>query len=141
VTTGPSSRCISDEERRRNGRARRVIVLLGGIIVLSLADLIVTVGHLRSIGMVEANPIAAYLIRVTQSPWVLAEFKCLTVGICVALLYRLRRRVAGEVGAWCAVVILAALAILWHTYSTELESPVEMGSVRAEQGEQWLQLD
>jgi len=141
VTAGLSSQCISDGDARRTGRARRVMVLLGGIIVLSLADLIVTVGHLRSIGMVEANPIAAYLIRVTQSPWVLAEFKCLTVIICVALLYRLRRRIEGEVGAWCAVVILAALALLRHTYSTELEFPVEMGSVRAEQGDQWLQLD
>lgn len=122
-------------------RARRVIVLLAAIVVLSLADLLVTLGHLKSTGMIEANPIAAYLIRVTRSPWVLAQYKCLTVGICVGLLFRLRRRVWGEVGAWCAVGILTVMALLWHTYSRELESPAKVGVVQAEDGGQWLQLD
>lgn len=130
---------FSSESQRR--RVRRVIVLLGAVVVLSLADLIVTLGHLRSTGMIEANPIAAYLIRVTQSPWVLAEYKCLTVGICVTLLYRLRRRAWGEVGAWCAVGILTVTALLWHTYSRELESHAEVGIVQAEEDSQWLQLD
>jgi hypothetical protein len=132
-------RQFNSESQRR--RVRRVIVLLGAIVVLSLADLIVTLGHLKSTGMIEANPIAAYLIRVTHSPWVLAEYKCLTVGICVTLLYRLRRRAWGEVGAWCAVGILTVMALLWHTYSTELQSHAKVGIVQAEENSQWLQLD
>jgi len=137
--TSDVCRQFNSEPQRR--RARRVIVLLAGIVVLSLADLIVTLGHLRSTGMIEANPIAAYLIRMTRSPWVLAEYKCLTVGICVTLLYRLRRRAWGEVGAWCAVGILTVMALLWHTYSTELESHAEVGIVQVEESSQWLQLD
>ena len=73
------------------GRPRRVSWLLAGVLLLSLIDLLLTIVHLRSVGMVEANPIAAFLIRSTQSVWVLSAYKLVTVGICLSLLYRLRR--------------------------------------------------
>jgi drug/metabolite transporter superfamily protein YnfA len=138
VSTDVCGQFNSQSQRRR---ARRVSVLLVGIIVLSLADLFVTIGHLRSTGMIEANPIAAHLIRVTHSPWVLAAYKCLTVGVCVTLLHRLRRRMWGEVGAWCAAGILTVMALLWHTYSRELESPARVDVVQGEDDGVWLQLD
>ena len=88
-----------------------------GVILLSIGDLLITVTYLRSTGMMEANPIAETIIRVTGSVAALAAYKALTVGICVSLLYRLRRLVEGEVAAWCAVAILALLAIQWHNYA------------------------
>ena len=122
-------------------RSRRVIVLLCGILVLSVADLYVTLEHLRTVGMLEANPIAAYLIRTTGSAWVLAAYKMATVGVCLTLLFRLRRHGEGEFAAWCAVVILTALSLMWHTYAEELDHPAELEWVRTTNADNWLHLD
>jgi len=100
-------------------RARRVVVLLSGIIALSAADLLATIAHLR-IGMIEGNPLARYIIETTQSMSALAAFKVATVLVCVGLLYRLRCSMQGEVAAWTAVVILSALSIWWGVASEEL---------------------
>lgn len=123
-------------------RARRVIVLLAGVIVLSLGDLVVTLAHLCSIGMIEANPIADFLIRHTQSPISLISFKLLTLGVCVALLYKVRRHVEGECAAWLAVGILTLMSFHWHNYARHLENPelvqlVQEGAC----SERWLVLD
>jgi hypothetical protein len=104
-------------------RSRRVAVLVAGIILLSLADLVITIAYLRANFMFEANPIAAHLIRSTQSPWALAAFKMATVGICVFLLLKLRRYRAGEVAAWCAVGILAVMSVMWNRYAAIIDEP------------------
>ncbi len=103
------------------GRIRRVLLLLGAVIVLSAADLAITVTHLKSAGMVEANPIAALLITSTGSAWMLSAYKILTVAICVGLLYRLRRLRAGEIAAWMSVAILTGMSIQWRVYSDAIE--------------------
>jgi len=113
-------------------RSRRVIVLITGIIILSVADLAVTLEFLQAKWMIEANPIAAYLIRSTQSPWALAAFKMLTVGICVFLLYRLRHKAAGEAAAWLAVAILAIMSLMWHSYSTHFDGPDDILLVQSD---------
>lgn len=117
-------------------------MLIGAIIILSLADLVVTMTHLKSTGMVEANPIAVYLIRATESPWALASFKALTVLICVSLLFKLRRHVEGEIAAWCAVLVLVGMAMMWHSYTRSLAELEDIRMVEAAAGEEnWLQLD
>ncbi len=108
-----------------DGRARRVLVLLIGVIVLSGADLLITLAYLQANWMMEANPIAAWIIRNAQSPGMtaaaLAAFKVGTVTICVALLYRLRRSVAGEAAAWIAVGVLVVMSVMWHNYAANFE--------------------
>ncbi len=94
---------------------------LAGIILLSAADLALALGHLQTRGLFEANPIAAFLIEATGSAMVLSAYKMLTVGICVGLLYRLRKHVEGEVAAWCAMVILVITALQWHAYTRQLD--------------------
>jgi len=111
-------------------RPRRVILLVLGIVVLSVADLVVTLAYLRAHWMMEANPIAAYLISATHSPWPLVAYKAATVAICVALLYRVRHHVAGEVAAWCAVGILAGMSLMWRSYSAHFDNPEELLTVQ-----------
>ena len=94
-----------------------MLVLIAGIVALSLGDLVVTLVHLKSTCMFEANPIAAWLISRTGSVAVLAAYKLLTVSICAGLLYPLRRHAEGEAGAWCAVMILALTCLHWYHYS------------------------
>lgn len=112
-------------------RGRRVTILVFGIVALSLADLAVTIAYLKAHSMIEANPIAAWLIRYTQSPWTLTAFKVATMGICVCLLYRVRRHLAGEVAAWFAIAVLVVLSVMWHAYSNHLEQPGNAGLVQA----------
>ncbi|MCZ6446554.1 MAG: hypothetical protein ACE10B_08295 [Phycisphaerales bacterium] len=63
---------MSKQERQRRDRPRRVVVLIVGIILLSLGNVATTLIFLRSTGMMEANPIAGYFIRLTQSVSALA---------------------------------------------------------------------
>ena len=131
-----------EQQRLRRDRSRRVILLSVGVVVLSLADLLVTLLHLRSSGMMEANPIAAWIIGHTGSGSLLAAYKAATVGVCVGLLYRLRKHVEGEVAAWCAVMILAVVSFHWYRYGREINGLVDIEIARqGAYGEQWLILD
>ena len=118
------------------------MVLLLGIIALSIADLVVTITHLKTIGMAEANPIAAYLIRATNSTWILAAYKLATVGISVTLLYLARRHRVGEIATWSALAILVAMSVSWHNYASYVD---DLEHVRLAEsgayGDQWLMLD
>ena len=107
-------------------RAHRVIVLVAGIVILSLADLVVTLAYLKANWMMEANPLASYIIRSTQSAWALAAFKCCTVTVCATLLLRLRRARAGEVAAWCGIGLLTVMSIMWRCYSHHFDDPEEL---------------
>ncbi len=132
----------SADGRHEGSRSSRMTVLLLSIVVLSLADLFMTLVNLRTIGMIEANPIAVYLIKSTQSGWALVIYKALTVGICIAVLYRLRRRVEAEIGAWCVMAVLVLVSLHWDTYSRYFDNPdairlAQAGPLR----EQWLFLD
>jgi hypothetical protein len=128
-------------ERQRRDRSRRVVLLIVGIVLLSLGDLLITVTYLRSTGMLEANPIAGYIIRLTGSVSALTVYKALTVGICVGLLYRLRRLVEGEVAAWCAVSILAFMSLQWYHYAHHFDNADVELARSAVFGQEWLVLD
>ena len=98
-------------------RSQRVMWLLVGIVALSLADLALTTMYLTSVGMAEGNPIAAWLIINTQSLWVLALYKGVTVATCVSLLYYMRNSRQGEMASWCSMLIMTALSIWWNQYA------------------------
>jgi hypothetical protein len=98
-------------------RSERVTWLLSGVIILSLADLFLTISYLTSVGMSEGNPIALWLLQTTNSVWPLVLYKALTVAVCVTLLYRTRRKRQSELASWCALLILVTLSIWWNQYS------------------------
>ena len=98
-------------------RSERVMWLLGGVIFLSLADLVLTISYLTSVGMSEGNPIALWLLQTTNSVWPLAIYKVFTVAVCVTLLYKTRHLRQSELASWCAILILVTLSIWWNQYS------------------------
>ena len=98
-------------------RSERVIWLLAGVVLLSLVDLFLTLTYLTSVGMSEGNPIAVWLLHKTNSVWLLAAYKMMTVAICVSLLFLNRRKRQSELASWCAMCILIALSIWWNQYS------------------------
>jgi hypothetical protein len=111
----------SKANARWDGRSRRVAVLMLGVIALSVADLFITLAYLRAQWMMEANPIAVFVIKSTDSAWGIAAFKALTVLVCVSLLMKARRHLVAEIAAWCAVGILTVLSVMWHNYANHFE--------------------
>jgi hypothetical protein len=107
-------------------RPRRVVILLMAVVCLSLGDLILTLEYLRTVGLMEVNPIARYLLEATGSAWALAAYKLMTLGVCVGLLYRLRSRLVSEIAAWLGLVVLALTAMSWQAYAASLEDPAEL---------------
>lgn len=99
-------------------RAIRVWLLVATIIVLSIADLYMTLAHLRSAGMGEANPLARVVISY-QSPMLLSLWKCACVGLATLILILARFRRSGEVACWMCCVLLTALTIHWFNYAAE----------------------
>jgi hypothetical protein len=104
-------------------RARRVTVLLAGIIVLSLGDLMLTVTYLQTIGLWEANPVARFVIEATNSPWALSLLKLLTMLTSVGILYTVRMHARAELASWCALAILIFMSIQWRLYADSLSDP------------------
>ena len=102
-------------ERRR---AIRVWLLVGTIVVLSVADLYMTLAHLRSAGMGEANPLAR-LVMSYQSPTLLSLWKGACVGLACIILLLARFRRSGEIGCWFCCVVLTVLTVHWLRSSSE----------------------
>ena len=107
----------SQEQLEQTHRSQRVTWLLIGVVLLSLADLFLTITYLTTVGMSEGNPIAVWLLHSTNSIWPLALYKIATVAICVSLLYFNRYKRQSELASWCAMIILVALSIWWNQYS------------------------
>jgi hypothetical protein len=104
---------------RRRSRSCRVLALLFTIVLLSLADLYITLVYLHSGGMGEANPLARWIMG-HGSPVLLTLWKLLTVGVAVAIFYKTRFTRASEFGAWTCVLLLTWLTIRWGYYSEEI---------------------
>jgi hypothetical protein len=94
-------------------------MLVGVIVVLSLADLYLTLLFLRSVGMGEANPLV-HLILTYCSVEALAAWKILTVLFASAILIRLRKARSAEIGAWACAIGLCVLTVHWYRYSREV---------------------
>ncbi len=117
IVGGERMQTMTQTQTSENKRAERVTWLLGGVVGLSLADLALTLSYLTSVGMSEGNPIALWLLETTQSIWPLAVYKCITVAVCVILLYKTRFKREGELATWSAFFIMMALTIWWNQYS------------------------
>lgn len=102
-------------ERRR---AIRVWLLVGTVVVLSMADLYMTLAHLRSAGMGEGNPLARVVIDY-QSPMLLSLWKVACVALAALILILARFKRSGELACWTCCIVMTALTIQWFRYATE----------------------
>ena len=76
-------------------RPVRVTLLLCGVVLLSLADLYMTLVHLMSFGMIEANPLARGIMAY-GSPAALVVWKLVTVLTAVGILFYARRKASAK---------------------------------------------
>ncbi len=94
-------------------RSARVGILLVATCLLGVYDLALTLEFSTSVGMVELNPVARLIMRVYDSPWVLAAWKFLTMGLSAWIIWRVRHRRIGEAAAWIAFTVLVVLCLHW----------------------------
>lgn len=132
------SRPRADPGQWLSSRAARVSVLVGVIVVLSLADLYLTLLYLRSVGMGEANPLA-HLIMTYCSVEALAAWKILTVVLASTILVKLRKVRSAEIGAWTCAIGLCVLTVHWYRYSREVSqlTPV-IHAMASIESAQWM---
>ncbi|MHC4997150.1 MAG: hypothetical protein ACYTGQ_19085 [Planctomycetota bacterium] len=101
---------------RNRHRARRVVILLAGVFVLGLGDLYATITHATSVGMIEVNPIGAYLLNAESIPGLIL-FKLGTMGVGVGLLLQVRHKLQGELSCWFILAVMVALTLHWANYT------------------------
>ena len=99
-------------------RPARVSLLIIAILLVSLADLALTLTFLTSVGMAEANPLARAVIG-TGSVAAVVGFKLALSAVAVTLLWITRKTHTGEVGAWLGALIMGWLLIRWDAYITQ----------------------
>jgi hypothetical protein len=100
-------------------RARRVGFLIIVLVGLSIIDLLLTLEYVRTIGMAELNPIAAWIMRQGSTAGLVA-WKIGTVMMAATIIYSIRHRVRGEFAAWVCTLILTVLTAHWINYGLQV---------------------
>jgi hypothetical protein len=84
-------------------------------VLVSLADLYLTLTYLNNGGMAEGNPIARWVMSL-GCPWLLGVWKACLVGLTCAILFAFRKRGSAELGAWICCAAMAWLCVQWSVY-------------------------
>lgn len=128
---------VSAFERRR---ALRVWMLMLAIVLMSVADLYMTLTHLNSVGMGEANPIARWVIGY-GSPWLLGIWKFGCIGLACLIFAIARHRWSGEVACWACFAVLTGLTLHWMAYSAEASALTpQMHLIAAGEASNWVRM-
>ena len=102
-------------------------MLLGVILVLSLADLMLTLIYVMEIGLIEDNPLARLVLRA-GGPGGLVAAKLASVGFAIGVLFWVRTRGIAEVAAIVGAVVMIWVTARWVGYieaSAHLNATVE----------------
>ncbi|QYU67600.1 DUF5658 family protein [Leptolyngbya sp. 15MV] len=116
-----TSASVWDRVLAPQGRTIRMWAMIVALVAMSVGDLYMTLLHLKSFGMVEANPLAR-LIMQYQSPALVVLWKAATVALAVFIFWTSRRHRAAEVGAILCCAVLTALTLQWIRYSEQVST-------------------
>jgi Domain of unknown function (DUF5658) len=119
IALRPSFRTLLASGLSRERRGTRVLILLIGVVLLSLADLYMTLEHLMNFGLLEGNPVARE-IMAHGSPAAVILWKLVTVGFAVGVLFWARRRAAAEAAAVFCCLVLTWLTCRWSAYNDQV---------------------
>ena len=103
----------------KSARARRVVLLLVAIAIMSMADLVMTIEYATSVGLFEGNPIAR-AVMAYGSTALLAFWKIASVSLCLWILYRTRFARSAELASWICVAALSWLSFCWCGYNATM---------------------
>ncbi|MHC4975194.1 MAG: DUF5658 family protein [Planctomycetota bacterium] len=97
-------------------RPARVTLLLAAICALGVYDLMHTLMYMKTIGMVELNPLARYMVE-TGGEQQLVLFKLFSLALSCGILYFLRRTRPAEICACAGFVVMVVLTVYWFVYN------------------------
>ncbi len=127
----------TSQERRR---ALRVYTLMAAIVLMSAADLYMTLTHLSGVGMGEANPIARWVMSY-GSPWLLGVWKFGCIGLACLIFTIARYRRSGEIACWTCLAVLTALTVHWIAYSAEASTLTpQMHIIASGEAANWVRM-
>lgn len=101
-------------------RATRVLLLLGTALIVSVADLVMTLKFVTSVGMIEANPIARWIMKSGDAT-TLTIFKMVLTLASLGVIFYFRKKRSAEIAAWVAFGIMLALSLRWFNFVTAVE--------------------
>lgn len=111
--------------------------LLAAIVLMSIADLAITLVWVKEIGLAESNPLARWVIE-QGSAELLAAWKLITMVPAVLVFACLRDKAVAEVGSVVAAAVLAVVTLHWHAYHADADLLVHaMPSFEAGADERW----
>jgi hypothetical protein len=96
-------------------RPRRVVYLVIAVVLMSLADLAITLTWVTDVGLAESNPLARWVIA-QGSPALLSVWKLITIVPAVLVFLALRHKPIAEAGAFVACVLLGIVTLHWYAY-------------------------
>jgi len=99
-------------------RERRVLYLLAAVVLMSLADLAITIEWVTQVGLAESNPLARWVIE-QGSVGLLSFWKLATVVPAVTVFASLRAKAIAEAGAVVAFLVLCAVTAHWYGYHAD----------------------
>ncbi len=102
-------------------RGLRVTLLLVATFLMGVADLALTLTYVTSMGMVELNPLARFIME-HGSVQAVALFKFGAMTINGGILYIFRQRRIAEVAAWICFLVMVALSLKWSMYASHMSS-------------------
>jgi len=105
-----------DAARRTAARQRRIVLLLIATLIMGVFDLIYTMTYMQSVGMVEVNPLARWMIEL-GGPNQLILFKAATMWLSAGTLFLCRRHPVAELWTWACCVVMLALMAHWVAYN------------------------
>ena len=97
-------------------RAIRVVCLTAAMVLMSLADLQITMTYLQSVGMGEGNPVARWVIE-HGSPALLVVWKCASIALAALVFIRYREKRIAEGASWLSCAVLGWLLVQWSAYA------------------------
>lgn len=100
-------------------RQGRVALLLMAVILISIADLVMTLTYAMSVGMMEVNPIA-HAIMTSGSPLLVVLWKTATAGLGISILYRTRSTRFSEGATWICFLGMVMLLAHWISFNNQI---------------------
>lgn len=149
VLPGPEetvAECFLSEGHRL--RARRISILIVAMVMMGIADLMCTLTYMRTSGMLEANPLARFVLASGAADGAagqLVMFKALTIVLSCGTLYITRRHRQAELSAWACTAMMLVLTTHWINYNRSVSAFTnDMAVLAMSEGEfepMWVKLE
>jgi len=122
------------------GRAKRVIAMMVCVAAVSFADLAMTLTYATTVGMMEVNPIARYIMSA-DTPVFIILWKLMTVGLCIGVLTTLRHRKSAERASWICLLGMLALAAHWVNFNNQVQHATpELSTLAGNDSPYWVHM-